>query len=264
MEPLRKVKINNLFARSVIENHVSGKVYADQIEHPTTFYVVHPYGISLLFGESNNLDFNHSFREYALNANKTRDKYEWMQGFPKDWNVFLCDLFAGNLINHSDAIATNDPEKIEINTRVNFKFNVNTYLNLKKKNIPANSRIVRTNKEIFNHKSGSVIPYYFWDKADDFYKNGVGFSLLHENNLASTAFSSFIHENQLEIGIETLETYRGKGFAQLVCSAFIDYCIENKYEPIWSCKLENSASYQLAQLLGFEPILTIPFYRLSK
>jgi RimJ/RimL family protein N-acetyltransferase len=68
----------------------------------------------------------------------------------------------------------------------------------------------------------------------------------------------------LEIGIETAEEFRRKGFAEIVCEAIIEYCIANKYEPVWSCRLENSGSYILAQKMGFEPIYKIPYYRLSK
>jgi hypothetical protein len=35
-------------------------------------------------------------------------------------------------------------------------------------------------------------------------------------------------------------------------------------EPVWACRLENDGSYKLAQKLGFEPVLEIPYYRLSK
>jgi len=110
---------------------------------------------------------------------------------------------------------------------------------------------------------GSVAPSSFWDSADDFFENGIGFSLFYENKLASTAFSAFIHDDKLEIGIETIEAFRGKGFVKYVCSSLIDYCLENGYEPIWSCRKENINSYKLAQKLGFEPIKEIPFYRLS-
>lgn len=262
--PLTKVKINNLFARSVIENCVSGTVYVDNKNEPKTFYVVHPYGISLLFGECNNKDFNDSFRNYALNTNKIRDKHEWMQAFPNDWNRVLYELFKDCIIKSSDNIENKENEIIELNTRVNFKFNHDKYLDFKKKNIVTDLKIVRTDKQIFKDMKGSVIPLYFWDNADDFYENGVGFSLFHDSKLASTAYSVFIHDDKLEIGIETVEEFRGKGFAQYTCSSLIDYCIDNKYEPIWSCKLENIGSYKLAQKIGFEPSAEIPFYRLSK
>jgi RimJ/RimL family protein N-acetyltransferase len=110
---------------------------------------------------------------------------------------------------------------------------------------------------------GSVVPLNFWDSAEDFYKVGAGFSLFCDNQLASTAFSSVVLGNQLELGIETLGQYQGKGLAQYTCSALIDYCLDNGYEPVWACRLENTGSYKLALKLGFEPVLNIPYYRLS-
>jgi hypothetical protein len=32
--------------------------------------------------------------------------------------------------------------------------------------------------------------------------------------LAATAYSAFIHDNKLELGIRTIPDFRGKGFAQ--------------------------------------------------
>lgn len=262
-KPLIKVDINNLFVRSVIEKSVSGTVYVDDINEPKSFYVVHPYGISLLFGDCNNKEFNNSFRDYALNINKIRNKHEWMQAFPNDWDSVLNELFKGCIIKSSDNIENIENEIIELNTRINFKFNHDIYLDFKKKNSYKDLKIVQTDRQIYRDMKGSVIPSYFWDSADDFFENGVGFSVFHENKLASTAYSAFIHDDKLELGIETVEEYRGKGYAQYVCASLIDYCMDNNYEPIWSCRLENVASYKLAQKLGFEPSTEIPFYRLS-
>lgn len=263
-EPLKQVTINNLFARAVIEHRVSGKVYVDDCDNPRTYYVVHPYGMSLLFGEWNNEKFNDSFRDYSLNSNRIREKYEWMQAFPHDWDKVLKELFKDCLIKSSDSIKNRENGIIELNTRINFKFSPARYLEFKKKYIPADIEIVRTDKQIFRDMKGSVIPAYFWDSADDFADKGVGFSLFHENKLASTAYSAFIDDYKLELGIETVEEFRGSGFAQFACSALIDYCIEKNLEPVWACRLENDGSYKLAQKLGFEPVLEIPYYRLSK
>ena len=264
IEPLSRVTINNLFARSVVENYVTGKVYVDNLNKPSTFYVVHPYGISLLFGKYDNVDFNNSLKDYALNTYKIRDKYEWMQASPSNWDIVLNELFKDCMIKSSDNTNDKEKNKIELNTRVNFKFNIAKYFDFKKKNIRADLKIIRTDKQIFMDMKGSVIPLLFWDSAEDFSDKGIGFSLFHNNELATTAYSAFILDDKLEIGIETIEKFRGKGFAQYACSMLIDYCFDNKYEPIWSCKLENIGSNKLAQKLGFEPTLKIPFYRLNK
>jgi len=264
IEPLKTVTINNLFARSVIENHVFGSVYVDNANNPKTFYVAHPYGMSLLFGNFNNHDFNAKFRDYALNINQIRKRDEWMQVFPKDWDIVLNDLFKGHILKSSENTRNIEVNIVEINTRINFKFNPDKYIEFKQNNSLPDLKIVRTNEKMFKCMKGTVIPLNFWKSAEEFCKKGVGFSLYHENNLASTAYSSFVHDDKLELGIETAREFRGKGFAHYVCSVLIDYCLENNYEPVWSCKLENTGSYKLAQKLGFEPVSRTPYYRLSK
>jgi len=263
IEPLKEVSINHLFARSVLENKVSGIVYTDNSEKPKTFYIYHPYGMSLLFGESENDDFNSHFIDYALNTFRIRDRYEWMQAFPDSWNKKISTLFGDNLIKTEDNTGNDNNKKIEKHTRVNFKFNEKKYLDFKFNYCNKEYSILRTDKEMYENMRGSVIPKYFWKDAEQFSNLGVGFSLIYENNVASTAYSSFIHGNQLELGIETVESYRGKGFAIHTCSALINYCLENNYEPVWACRLENTGSYKLAQKLGFEPTFYIPFYRLN-
>jgi GNAT superfamily N-acetyltransferase len=263
IEPLKEVTINNFFARFVVEKKVNGLVYVDDTDNPKTFYVIHPYGISLLFGDCTNEEFNQNLRNYALNVNKQRSKHEWMQAFPDKWHMVLNELFEDCMIKYTDNIENLAGKIIELNTRVNFKFVLNRYLNFREGINLGSFNIVRTNKKLFKEMKGSVIPHYFWDSADDFCMNGIGFSLLDENRLASTAYSAFILGYFLELGIETIEEFRGKGFAQYVCSALIDYCLDHGYEPVWSCKFENTASYKLAQKLGFEPVAMFPFYRLS-
>ena len=261
LEPLKKTTINNLFARTIIEKYLPGRVYVDNVNTPTIFYIVHPYGMSLLFGNCDNEEFNHQFREYALNKDKSRNKYEWMQVFPDSWDNKLNDLFGSDLIKYSNN-SKNEKDKVELNGRVNFKFNQDDYFTFKQNVSKINCKIVRTDKKIFYDMKGTVVPLLFWKDAEQFYNQGIGFSLFYDNNLASTAYSAYIHDNYLELGIETVEEYRGKGLAQYVCSTLIDYCLQNNIEPVWSCRLENTVSYKLAQKLGFKPISKRTYYKL--
>ena len=261
LEPLKKVSINNLFARTVVEKHLQGKIFVDNVNSPTTFYIVHPYGMSLLFGNPDNYEFNCQFREYALNKDKSRNKYEWMQVFPDSWDDKLKDLFGSDLIKYSDN-SNNEKDKVELNGRANFKFNPDAYFAFKQSNPKINYKIVRTDKEIFNQMKGTVVPMFFWDNAEDFCNYGIGFSLFYDNKLTSTAYSAYIHDNYLELGIETVEEFRGKGLAQYACSALIDYCLQNNLEPVWSCRFENTASYKLAEKLGFMPTTIKSYYKL--
>jgi hypothetical protein len=261
IKPLKLVTINNMFARSVAEQKAPGKIFVDNSDNPKTFYVLYSYGMSLLFGNWKNCEFNKRFIEYALNKNHIRDKYEWMQVFPDEWNDTLSNLLGDNLVKSADN--TKETGVVELNSRVNFRFSYEKYLNRTKKEIK-NVKIVKTDANIFLNMPGVVVPKYYWHNETDFLKNGIGFSLLYDNQLAATAFSSWVHDNKLEIGIETVEEFRRQGFAEIICEAIIEYCIVNKYEPVWSCRMENTGSYILAQKMGFEPIYKIPYYRLSR
>jgi hypothetical protein len=261
--PLSQVLFNNLFARSVIEHKITGKVFVDNPDDPKTFYVVHPYGMSLLFGDSKNADFNRKFLDYSLNVNKTRDKHEWLQAYPSQWDEVLADLFSDILVasqNNSDGV---DSGIIELNTRVHFKFNPQKYLQNKNKALPKDCEIVRTDQKLFHEMPGAVIPNNFWNTFEDFSKIGAGYTVLCNQQIASTAFSAFVIDEMLEIGIESLSQFRGNGLAQIACSALIDYCLDQKLEPVWACRLENKNSLFLAEKLGFEICNKVPYYKLG-
>jgi len=107
-----------------------------------------------------------------------------------------------------------------------------------------------------------VVPKNFWNSAGDFIKYGAGFAMINDGKPVCMSYSAYIFNGILEIGIETEQGYRGKGLARAACAALIDYCIEKGYEPVWSCRLQNTASYELAKKLGFKPTVTLPYYRL--
>lgn len=259
---LKEVNINNLFARTVVEKRVNGIIYVDDQDQPSTCYLVHPYGMSLLFGHSDNAKFNESFKGYALNSNKQRNGFEWMQVFPDTWENVLVDLFRGHTVKSSDG-NSKSRNIIELNTRVNFKFNRDNYLKWKETMNAGEVKIIRIDEDDFDIINGSVVPMNFWPNGEQFFIKGVGFSVVYEDELVSTAFSAFIHERKLELGIETLPNYRGMKFAQMACAALIDFCLEHNYEPIWACRLENVGSYKLAIKLGFEHTLYLPYYKLG-
>ncbi len=260
---IEKASFNTLFARAVIDGRVSGKVYADEEENPKTFYIVHNYGMSLLLGDTTNQVFNSAFKEYALNTNGERNNHEWMQVYPAAWESVLKDLFQDKLITSAENTSHLTKGVVELNTRVNFKFNQEKYSGMNQTAHDPKIEIIQNNEEVYERMTGSVVPRYFWDSAADFKQNAVAYCLYYDGQLAATAFSSFVEGNALELGIETVPQFRGKGLAQKVCAALINYCLAHNFEPVWACRLENIGSYVLAQKLGFEVALLLPYYRLN-
>lgn len=264
---LRKVEFNYLFAQAILEKVYDGDVYVDDTQKPSVFYVSHPYCLSLLFGNTENQVFNEKLRSYLLNENNERGLEEWLQVYPNNWHKTLDKLLKKELARKADTydLTANEAkvEKVVEYTRLNFKFNKPKYLEFKQKMPVIDCKIVKTDQSLFEQMKGSVVPSAFWKDAGNFAKQGIGYSILVEGELASTAYSAFIHDGQVEVGIETIKKFQGRGIAAISCSAIIDYCIANKLEPVWSCKLENIGSYKLAQKLGFEPSLYHPFYQVK-
>ena len=248
---LNDVKFNNYFAKSVVRQHVTGKIYIDNTDIPTVFYIYHPYGMSLLLGDYTNNAFIGSFRDYCMNSDSSREKPDWLQISPLDWSTVI------------EEIAKTKENTIEQYERINFKLNRKKYdvfrktLNLEK------WEIVETNAEVFESMPGTVVPRFFWDSASDFEQKSIGFTLWVDKQPASTAFASFLIEEVLEIGIQTAEGLHGKGYSAVTCCKLIDYCFENNLEPLWSCKSDNVGSMKLAQKLGFEIIRTGPYYKIN-
>lgn len=263
VQHLKTLSINHLFARSVVENRVNGEIWVNDIENPDTFYIKHPYGMSLLFGNSGNEAFNNGLVDYILNRSNTRNGIEWLQAFPESWDKKLSALIGNNLAISEEDFDLEHTDLVIRQTRVNFIFNATKYAACGLKPLPENYQLVRTDTAIFESLEGTVIPSHFWNNAEDFCTHGIGFSLLHHGKAVSTAFSSFIHDRELELGIETLKAYQGRGLAKYACAALIEHCLTNRYAPIWACRLTNTGSYTLAQQLGFEPTKQIPYYRLS-
>ena len=264
---LAEVTFNQMFACDVAAQKIEGFIYADNGESPTSFYIVHPYGMSLLLGNTENAEFNLQLSTYLLNKDQLREKTEWLQVFPVRWNTKLNDLLGKNLLTRKHKEEGKpywDHVRVEEQTRVNFKFNPGKFAAFISSHPPRNLEIRRTGEMEFQNMPGTVVPKFFWKNALQFVEQGIGFTLHINNEPASTAFSAYIDTRLLEFGIETAPLFRGKGFAKETCIALINYCLNNGYEPVWACRLENIGSYLLAQQLGFEPVRYLPFYKVNR
>ncbi|GHV13182.1 hypothetical protein FACS1894219_07580 [Clostridia bacterium] len=62
----------------------------------------------------------------------------------------------------------------------------------------------------------------------------------------------YIPDKVQEIGINTLEAYRGKGYASSVCAKCAENIIANGKVPQWSTQISNIPSQKLAEHIGFK------------
>lgn len=228
---LEKVEINTYFAKCVISGYSDGCIIVDSNNKIQNFYIYNFCGMSFLFSEDKN------FISKILNYNKNRNiKYEGVQLYPSKSVQHLHSLIRNNGLLYKD------------HTRLNFKFNhekfdiINTVFN--------KSEMI---KESAYNKilSGRVIPSMFCN-IEHFNKSGIGYYTNENGKPTSWAFSAFIYENFLEIGVETIKNLQGNNLALINSAALIHYCIKNNIVPVWSCEKQNHGSFKLASRLGFE------------
>jgi len=237
---LTDIPINTWFARSVLVGHADGKVFVDKEQDPASVYICNGYGMTLLLGKSDNEIFNDELSHHLC----TLDKCEWIQAYPRSWDVFL-----QSLVNNGTA---------NLSVRVNLNFNRDIFE--KNNNAPDTSGIdvISGTSDLIKNIDGSVVPKHFWKESSiSMCKSYVA---LINNEPAAVAFSSYLHDEYLEIGIETVERYRGMGLATKVCTALIRYCINEGLTPVWSCRLDNIGSMNLAKRVGFIENLRLPYY----
>ena len=248
---IEKVPINHYFAKAVLLNRNSGKVYVDHLSAPRCFYVVCNYGMSLLFGNPEKSRFIKEVVYHMATNSLDFQKPEWLQAYPQKWH----QLIESQLKEQQLTITS-------VQTRVNFNFDPTAFCQLEE---PKNINLVKPMTAIhFDRISGDVAPRHFWKNSEAFINYGKGFVIEFKGNVASTAYSSCSDNGILEIGIETDKNYRQQGLAYTVAYAFICYCLAHDIKPVWACRKENKASYLLAQKLGFKPSKILPYYQLTK
>lgn len=91
----------------------------------------------------------------------------------------------------------------------------------------------------------------YWDSLDEFFLHGIGYCCLENNTAVSLSYTSFISDSFYEIGIETLECYRKKGYAYIASLSVLDAVISRGKVPFWECSADNIASAKTAEKHGF-------------
>ncbi|MFW5836293.1 MAG: GNAT family N-acetyltransferase [bacterium] len=247
---LDRVPFNVFMAKVVARGAVAGEVWVDRPGEPSSCYVRHKYGMAFLVGRSENCEYRAWVDARAANADGARHTRDMLQVYPDAWHEAMQPHVAAGTVNRWN--------------RTNFRFDADRFLE-RFPSVPAKPAVVRARREQVARFAGSVIPVRFWDTVEDFVRHGVGFFATdreNPNRPASLAFSAYLDDSFLEVGVETAEAFRGKGYAQAACARVIHEALARGLEPVWSCKTENAGSYRLAERLGFVPLDPHPYYEL--
>lgn len=85
---------------------------------------------------------------------------------------------------------------------------------------------------------------------DDYRRNGLGYVILIDGELASAATSFGYYSGGMEIQIATNPKYRKMGLASICSAAFVAECAQRGIRPHWDAA--NLISVKIAEKIGFE------------
>lgn len=120
--------------------------------------------------------------------------------------------------------------------------------------LPDGFTIRRTDAELLAKLSGRIIPSWSWQSDEQFLANGIGFCIMHGNEIAASAFSATVTAEYIDIGAETMPDYRRKGLAKIAAAAVMQEVLALEKKPCWAHHAANLGSLKTAEALGFLPV----------
>ncbi|MCX5773056.1 MAG: GNAT family N-acetyltransferase [Fusobacteria bacterium] len=252
---LKTLPMNTIFVQTILRGKSKGKYFFDSSDTPEFLYVRLDYAMSFLCILKSHIleeDIEKAL-EFYKKIKSNYSKTELLQVYPFELKTRIMLEFPHG-VDHK---------------RVNFTFHKEQfqeiYLNAQKKYDFQElifTKILRkvATEEAFNFE-GVVVPKYFWEN-EVFENDGSGCGVFINKKLVTLAFSAMRFENEVEIGIETLEEVRGRNYAFYACLNYIQLLLKNGLVPIWSCKGSNVPSKKLAKKLGFSVRFEIPYIEL--
>ena len=121
------------------------------------------------------------------------------------------------------------------------------------KGIPEQNSAVRITAESLPQLRGSIVPAFSWENPAAFLEKGSGFCIMQDHTPAAWAFSAAVSSRETDIGVETDERFRRRGFAYAAASAMLRRILLQGKTPVWACRADNTASARLAAALEFIP-----------
>ena len=249
---IQRQKIENLylnekfkfpFISSVASAIQNGRIFANNLLSPSSFFICHDFGWSQLVGADpvfiGNLK-KFIFEDEAFSSLKIR-------AFVPD--VIHLKFFSENA----------DPAE-------RCQFRLEKYEPLS--SVPSEVQIKKINSENMDRIDRIFGLDFFkrnWPSKSSFSRNSFGFFVTHNQKPVAICYSCASMDNVEEIDVYTLQESRGQGFATIACKAFIQECINLGKVPNWDCFTNNNGSMALARSLGFKEYLDpYPFYTYNR
>jgi len=210
-----------------------GNDWVDDIQNPKSAQVL--VGDVSFFAGAPNLDLVKNIPDYFTSPSIL------MVPRSNEWGEIIEQKYNGNYHRFMRYAFKKEPEAFDLER-------LKTYIN----KLSAEYSIRKIDEEIFNRVLRMEWSKDFcsqFSNYDHYKKLGIGFVIIHNDDIVCGASSYTVYNNGIEIQIDTKEEYRRKGFALACASKLILECLNKGIYPSWDSA--NIESANLAKKLGY-------------
>ena len=237
------IRIERVYPLSILEGIQKGKIFVDDDEAPTVALVWHYCGFANILG-----DYDESFIEETMKL---------MQDPPEG--------HSGRMALQTDTDSR--LEEMILKTSMVAKHERYIFEFAREKDHLSHTfgaKIREISHDNYGLMKGRILPSFSWPNKEEFIKNGFGYCLVEEGQMLACAFASGVSKEYVDIGVETAEECRGKGYGRIVAAEMVKEILSRGKTPVWGCDIRNEASTRLACSVGFEIVGTHPWYKSEK
>jgi hypothetical protein len=117
--------------------------------------------------------------------------------------------------------------------------------------IPDRCIFRRVDRALFERSMDYQFYSDMFGSADRALEKTLGLFLMNGETILCEAWAGCNVSGTIEIGVNTIESERRKGYATATCARLILACEALGYQTYWNCAKQNTASRALAQKLGY-------------
>ena len=121
--------------------------------------------------------------------------------------------------------------------------------------IPDDLALLPIDLDLFDRLIGREMYCAIFGSAEAALLHGFGLCLVRPSSvgqkLLCQAYAGPRALGMIEIGVDTRDDYRRRGYGTITCAALIEQCEQQGYPTYWNCDKRNEASLALAHRLGF-------------
>jgi GNAT superfamily N-acetyltransferase len=117
--------------------------------------------------------------------------------------------------------------------------------------LPEGCRLQPIDHDLFQRLANYEWAVPMFGSTEKALEKGLGYCLMRDDAVLSEAFAGPFANGMIEIGTETHEPYRRRGYATITCAHLIRACEAKGYQTFWNAAKQNVASIALARKLGY-------------